>query len=339
MMPAMRFLPFLLLALVPFSALAADRPSFALPLACTYGEDCWVINYPDVGPENDGIGIDTQCLGRTYEGHKGVDFAIPDHASMKRGVEVFAAADGVVLRARGDEEDKLRTNEELEDIKKSQKECGNGVLIDHGDGWQTMYCHMKRGSLTVNAGGKVKKGQKIGLVGLTGLTHLPHLHFGVTHNDVVMDPFTGKAATQSCDAEPAAPLWQNPQILPYDPLRIVGLGFTLRTPELSDLDKNATPRTALRKDAPALIFHGIILGARKDDRITLAITDPIEDIFAREVITQEKTRARQMYFIGRKVPVEKPLLPGIYTGTVIVERNDKDGKPQVFSQNRKLLVQ
>lgn len=338
-MPVMRFLSFFFFGLLPFSALAADRPAFSLPLDCTYGENCWVLNYADIGPENDGIAKDSNCLARTYPGHKGIDFAVPDIASMRRGVDVLAAAAGTIERVRGDEEDRLRTDEELEEVKKARKECGNAVLIDHGDGWQSMYCHMKRGSLNVNIGDKVKKGQKIGEVGLTGLTQFPHLHFGLTHNNVVMDPFTGKPVTEECSTQNSEPLWEPVGAPSYEPLKIVNMGFTFRPPDLADLDRNATPRTALRKDAPALIFHGIILGAREGDRITLAINDPVEDIFAREVITQEKNRARQMYYIGRKIPVEKPLLTGIYTGTIIVERNDKNGKNQVFSQNRKLLVQ
>lgn len=54
---------------------------------------------------------------------------------------------------------------------------GNYVVIDHGDGKQTLYAHSK--SLNVKKGDIVKKGQQIGLMGDTGNVTGPHLHFEV----------------------------------------------------------------------------------------------------------------------------------------------------------------
>lgn len=55
--------------------------------------------------------------------------------------------------------------------------AGNYVVIDHGNGEFSVYCHMKEGSLRVNPGDKVKKSQVIGQVGNTGNSGAPHLHF------------------------------------------------------------------------------------------------------------------------------------------------------------------
>ena len=54
---------------------------------------------------------------------------------------------------------------------------GNYVVVDHGDGKQTLYAHSK--SLNVKKGDIVKKGQQLGLMGDTGNVTGPHLHFEV----------------------------------------------------------------------------------------------------------------------------------------------------------------
>lgn len=57
------------------------------------------------------------------------------------------------------------------------KSFGNYVVVDHGDGKQTLYAHSK--SLNVKKGDIVKKGQQLGLMGDTGNVTGPHLHFEV----------------------------------------------------------------------------------------------------------------------------------------------------------------
>lgn len=63
---------------------------------------------------------------------------------------------------------------------------GNYVLIDHGNGKQTLYGHLS--STTVSTYKKVKKGQTIGYVGSTGWSTGAHLHFECRYGGSVYNP-------------------------------------------------------------------------------------------------------------------------------------------------------
>ncbi|MFN6971293.1 MAG: peptidoglycan DD-metalloendopeptidase family protein [Rheinheimera sp.] len=104
---------------------------------------------------------------RANRPHTGIDFR------GKTGDPVMASEDGVVLIA-----DNASLNHRL----------GNTVLIDHGQGYQTLYAHLD--TFTVQAGSKIRAGQQIGTVGATGVATGPHLHFELLHQGKPQDPTT-----------------------------------------------------------------------------------------------------------------------------------------------------
>ena len=65
---------------------------------------------------------------------------------------------------------------------------GYTVIINHGNGLSTLYCHMQSGSLAVRTGQRVSRGQTVGKIGDTGYVTGPHLHFEVKVNGNNVNP-------------------------------------------------------------------------------------------------------------------------------------------------------
>ncbi|SDA27671.1 Peptidase family M23 [Ruminococcus sp. YE71] len=63
---------------------------------------------------------------------------------------------------------------------------GNFIIIDHGNGFLTLYGHLTQG--LVKVGDKVERGQQIGLMGSTGYSTGTHLHFELRYNGYITNP-------------------------------------------------------------------------------------------------------------------------------------------------------
>ena len=63
---------------------------------------------------------------------------------------------------------------------------GNTVMIDHGQGLIGIFCHLSK--INVEKGQTIHQGELLGLVGKTGRVTCAHLHWGMSLNDVRVDP-------------------------------------------------------------------------------------------------------------------------------------------------------
>ena len=99
---------------------------------------------------------------RTHR-HEGIDIG------ARRGQPVRAAAAGRVVYSGA-----------------TMRGYGKTIVIDHGDGYQSLYAH--NDSLLVDVGRRVEHGEPIALVGRTGNASGEHCHFEIRQGDMPIDP-------------------------------------------------------------------------------------------------------------------------------------------------------
>lgn len=285
----------LLIALTAFP-LPSLAFSLAWPVDCTLGTTCFIQNFVD--HDSSQAARDFACNPHSYDGHDGTDIRVRNLAAMRAGVAVKAAADGVVLGTRNDIEDNGVDADRKARI--AGKECGNGVHIQHADGYRTQYCHMMQGSIRVRSGQQVKAGDVLGNIGLSGHTEFPHLHLGVWKDNVPLDPFTAATITSACNAALANTrgLWATP--VPYQPTALLNHGFADAAPDKNQVRDTPSTLVTLASNAPALLYWVDVMNLRADDTITLTITAPDGHVFAERTTAQEKPLALYFGFVGKK---------------------------------------
>lgn len=311
------------LGALPGTASSAP-PELRAPILCDPGRDCWVSTFFDHDP---GPGRKDHACGLvTYDGHDGIDFAIANLAEMERGVPVVAAADGVVIGARDSMPDvSIR---DIEPGSLGGKDCGNGVRVDHGDGWHTQYCHLKRGSIRVRTKQQVQAGTPLGLVGLSGRTEHPHVHLTLSKGDSKIDPYTGTSGEAGCEA-PGESFW-HPSVLedfPYRTGLVRDLVFSLGVPERRAVQAGTAGRSEGPTDAEALVLWVETIANLRDHEIEMTIHAPGGQLVAARTYDQPKVYAA--FRIGRKRP--EPGWPaGRYAGEVKI----RDGDGEITDRRR-----
>lgn len=137
-----------------FVVLAAHRP--AVPMEMVPGA---IMSQPFGCTDLELEPVDPSCPGGHF--HSGIDLAAPT------GTPVLAPGGGIArVGAAGP--------------------CGIHVLLQHGDGLETLFCHLSEAA--VAEGEAVVPGELIGRIGATGFATGPHLHFEVHRNGRAVDP-------------------------------------------------------------------------------------------------------------------------------------------------------
>lgn len=307
----------LLVAAGRAQAQATSVPELGLPIACTVGQTCHIQNHVDLDP---GPGArDFTCGTMTYDGHNGVDFRIADLGAMRAGVDVLAAAPGVVRGARDGMQDRSVRETGTEAV--SARECGNGVVIAHGDGWETQYCHMAEGSIAVRRGERVAAGAMLGRVGMSGLSEYPHLHFTIRKGRTNIDPFAFERDPATCGS--GRPLWA-PAIrasLAYRTPIALNAGFAAAPLSQGDVESGELPARQIGPDSPALVTYarGIVL--KQGDVQQIVLVGPDGEPIARNAVPAlARPSAQRMLFAGKRRPSDG-WPAGTYTGIYTVERD------------------
>lgn len=284
-----------LAALAPAAA-APGQIELGLPIACELGRTCEIQHYVD---RDTGPGVrDYRCGLHSYDRHDGIDFRIPDMAAQRRGVTVLAAAAGKVVATRDGAPDISVSAPGAPSVAKV--ECGNGVLIDHGDGWRTQYCHMARGSVAVKRDDAVAAGAPLGRVGLSGNTEFPHLHFRVLRHGRVVDPFAPDA---QAPCGPQAGLWRREVAASatYRAGAVLNAGFADGPVTMDQVEAGGV--RGFTAASPTLVAYVRAIALMPGDVIELELRDPAGKVLARSRAEPlQRWRAQSLVFVGDRRP-------------------------------------
>lgn len=310
----MRALGAALLMISAATPVAARDPILGFPVDCTLGQDCFIQNHVDSDPS---IGTaDFTCGTLSYDGHQGTDIALISDVEAIKGVSVTPISPGVVRRLRDGVEDQFFAASAPHP---DGQDCGNGVVIDHGGGWESQYCHLRNRSIAVEIGQRVGLQTTLGQIGMSGRTKFPHLHVSLRKDGRVVDPFNA-VPLNYCGDEDAKSLWADK--ITYRPSGFVNAGFSPQIPDYDEVKWGKAAPQPVGIDDGALVFWAQIFGAQAGDVMQLVIHGP-NGVFIEHEETLDSTQARAMRAAGRRLH-EGNTQPGHYHGKAILTRNARE---------------
>ena len=292
-----------------------DDLKLALPVRCDMTQDCSIQKYVDRarGPER----RDYRCGTMTTDAHDGTDFRLRRFQDLDRGVEVVAAAAGTVLRVRDNMPD-ISVKEASAPLAPDRL-AGNAVVIGHGNGWETQYSHLGRGSVRVTPGQSVSAGTALGVIGLSGNTEFPHLHFEVRRHGKAVDPFSAGESTDCAATQPSLWTAAAAAALVYRPTVVLATGFASSPTEVE--------REATRVRVPgamtnpeALVLWGNVSGIQSGDVEIFRIDAPNGGVLMARETRILRNSLVWLSYSGVRRP-DGGWQPGKYSGTYQLTRN------------------
>ncbi len=154
--------------------LALEKKRQAEAAAAVVGTGAFIWPVPSCTYLTSRFGLRVHPIYGTTKSHTGVDIG------AESGATIVAADGGTVVLAG------------------VNSGYGNCVMIDHGNGYKTLYGHMS--SIAVTNGQTVSQGDTVGYVGSTGVSTGPHCHYEVWKDGARIDPeqfYTGLTFSQS----------------------------------------------------------------------------------------------------------------------------------------------
>jgi hypothetical protein len=301
----------------PSRAAAAPSLTLALPVLCDMARECSIQKYVDRDAGADRL--DYRCGMLTTDGHDGIDFRLRRTSDFHRDIKVVSATAGTVLRVRDGVPD-LSVKDPAAPPLRGQL-AGNAVVIGHGDGWETQYSHLKRGSLRVTPGDTVAAGMVLGAVGMSGNAEFPHLHFEVRHNGRIVDPFaSGDVA--GCDTAQRT-LWNSAAMtaLVYRPAEAVSAGFSATAENALAAYQKLNEPVGLN-DPESVLLWGISSGVQPGDVERFEIYDPKRGVILKRETTIVHSSLQRVGYAGVSRPANG-WVSGVYLGDYSLIRKGK----------------
>jgi len=316
---------------LPSLAEADEQMRLGLPVNCKLGLDCFVQQMPDV---DRGQGtLDPLCGQVTYQGHTGWDIRLRSLSDIAQDVPVIAVADGTVSRVRDGVPDQIF--EAANDRHRlSEKQCGNGMVIDHQGGLSSQYCHLKNGSLSVRSGTQVRKGERIGSIGSSGVAEFPHVHLSVRLDGKLVEPLIGKALGNEAPVcgDLAGSLLDlaSREALVQPAVAILDVGLAAAPPELPSLVRTGGPPLATSRSSSTVAWLWAI-NVDEGSRIRFRLVGPGElALIDHTTNPLARRKANYLAYVGRKV--------GVKTGTYHLTVEITNGEKRIASKVRSFTV-
>ncbi len=297
-----------------FIAIDIDPPlTLKCHVSCKLDENCWIVNYPDLGTGN----IKDYRGGKvTFKSNKGTSIVVKTLLDIKEGVPVLSAQDGTVVFTRDDVEDNFPLEQEDPPF------CGNGVIIEHNNNWKTIYCHLKKDSVRVKTGDFAKEGLKIAEMGFSGKTEFPQLYFVALHDESYYDPFTGQKLNPAEEAY--KPFWSTStaEKLDYSEVIVTNIGISDEEPTLKKIKHGDYEDIEIMQDSPSIFLWINGFHFDKNDFIKAVLKNPEQNKILEDFKMIKSGAMEQMIFFQASKPEEEVWKTGKYTGKIEFIRPD-----------------